>query len=87
MKTSSDSSAVEGIGYRPAATSSSTVRPGNASNSSRASSGLTGRSVSTVIVSLWQLLTGMRTQVALMAMSGASRILRVSRTILSSSDV
>ena len=78
---------VIGIGYFPAAVSSMTVIPGVAANSSRASSGVTGRFVSTVMLSLWQFATGIRTQVGQTSNESSLKIFRVSYTILSSSLV
>ncbi len=61
--------------------------PGAAANNSRASSTDSLRSVSTRMLSLWQLLTGTRTQVGQTWIDSSPRILRVSWTIFISSDV
>jgi len=54
-----------GIGYLPLARSSTSLMPGKFANSSRASSAVIFRSVSTRMLSLWQFETGTRTQVQL----------------------
>ena len=79
--------AVSGIGYCFAARSSMTTMPGAAANNSRASSADSLRSVSTRMLSLWQLLTGTRTQVGQTWIDSSPRIFRVSWTIFISSDV
>jgi len=63
------------------------AQPGNAENRRRASSGETGSLRSTMMHSLWQLATGIRTQVALIRIESSPRILRVSYTIFISSLV
>ena len=62
-------------------------RPGRFDQSSRAASGVIGRSVSTRIDSLWQYRTGTRTQVGQTSIESSPMILRVSWTIFISSLV